>query len=176
MTWTESLVVGGIAVVSSAATLTIQSLFQSSLAATERQHRLVMVNDERLWLRRADLYVEMLGQQGGGMAEGYRGARTEKEWAAQRELVPRVLAFSSSSVRTAWNASAEASRELGDYVDNFWPQWHAAEPEDREAIEIEMHHDTHLRQLESASAESAKNLENLIRSELKTAHEDAAGQ
>ena len=128
-----------------------------------RQQRAV-VQDERLWSRRAETYVALLQYQGVGMIEGYRGAATDPEWAIRDELTAKAAAFASDEVRELWQQSARASLTLQEYLDDTWPQWSGRA--EGLAIEEEMEKDPKLRRFRQASAEAGKQLAKQIRAEL----------
>jgi hypothetical protein len=134
-----------------------------------RQQR-ALAQDERLWTRRAETYVAVLQYQGGGMVEGYRGARTASEWAIRDELTAKVAAYATDAVRKLWQQSALASLNLNEYVEEDWPQWNAAEGYERQELEDVMEKDETFRRFRQASADAGRRLGEQIRAELNTDH------
>jgi hypothetical protein len=132
-----------------------------------RQQR-AMARDERLWSRRAETYVALLQYQGGGMVEGYRGARTAKEWAVRDELAAKAAAFASDVVRELWQQSASASLNLSDHVSEEWPEWGVAPGDEQDEIEDEMEEDQAFCRLRQASADAGGRLAEQIRAEMDT--------
>lgn len=134
-----------------------------------RQQR-AMSREERLWNRRAETYVALLQYQGGGMVEGYRGARTAKEWAVRDELTAKTAAFASDVVRELWQQSASASLNLSDHVSEEWPEWSAAAGDEQDEIENEMEKDQTFCMLRQASADAGGRLAEQIRAEMDPDH------
>ncbi|MBQ1159453.1 hypothetical protein KBZ21_15220 [Streptomyces sp. A73] len=125
--------------------------------------------EERIWNRRAELYVDLIRYQGGGMVEGYRGPRGREEWAVAGQLSARAAAFASDAVQKLWQDSARASRALSDYVAEDWPQWNVAqygEWEDVEDVEAQMEQSATFQEFSRASQEAAQRLIQRIREEL----------
>lgn len=133
-----------------------------------RQER-AAAQDERLWNRRAETYVDLLQYQGSGMImiEGFYGPETAtaREWAIRDELTAKAAAFASDVVRELWQQSALASLALEGYVDDAWPEWTTTGAK-RFGLEEEMEEDPEFRRLRQASVEAGKRLAEQIRGEL----------
>jgi hypothetical protein len=86
-----------------------------------RQQR-ALAQDERMWSRRAETYVDMLQYQGSGMVEGYIEAATDREWAVRDELTAKAAGVASDEVRELWQQSALANLALQSYFDEEWPE------------------------------------------------------
>jgi hypothetical protein len=152
----QSIIAGVFALAGVAVTLLVQGRQQRQRA-----------QDERLWNRRADAYVAMLRYQGRGMVEGYRGAAPAEDWNVRDELAAKAAAFASQKVWDLWQQSAESNRELQEYVDEAWTQWHgvAGGPHALE-LEEEMEADPDFRHARQARADAARRLASQIRVEL----------
>jgi hypothetical protein len=139
------------------------------LVVQGRQHR-SMAQDERLWTRRAEIYVAVLRFQGPGMVEWYQGPRTADEWANRDELTAKVAAFASDKVQKLWQQSAQASLELDSYCQENWPEactpsaWEDAELADR------MEKDETFRRLRQTSDDVRRRLADQVRAELDPDH------
>ena len=61
-----------------------------------RQQR-ALAQDERMWSRRAETYVDMLQYQGSGMVEGFIESASEREWAVRDQLTAKAAAWKAAS-------------------------------------------------------------------------------
>jgi hypothetical protein len=131
-----------------------------------RQQR-ALAQDERMWSRRAETYVDMLQYQGSGMVEGYIESATDREWAVRDELTAKAAAFASDEVRDLWQQSALANLMLQSYVDEEWTELTGGAGV--LAIEDATEKEPELRRLRQASARASKQLAVQIRAELDVA-------
>jgi len=127
--------------------------------------------EERMWNRRAELYVDLIRYKSGGMVSGYRGPRTQEEWAVVDQLSARAAAFASDAVQELWQDSARASRDLSDYVAEDWPQWNVAQHGewfDVEDVEDQMEQSATFQEFRRAWDDASRRLIRKIREEIGT--------
>jgi hypothetical protein len=136
-----------------------------------RQERTAAQN-ERLWSRRAETYVDLLQYHGSGMIEGYRETATAIEWTIRDVLTAKATAFASDEVRELWQQSAKASFEWEAYIDDEWPQLSVAVVDSAEREEAEK--DPEFRRFRQASEEAEKQLAVQIRIELDISRPEGA--
>jgi hypothetical protein len=163
---------GGISMTAVLASI-LTGLFTLSAAMTtlflQGRHQREMVQDERLWSRRAETYVALLQYQGMGMIEGYQGSATAREFAMRDELTAKAAAFASDALRNQWQQSALASLALEEHVSEGWPEWSAAKGAQQLDVEQEMEEDLEFRNLRQAVVDARTRLTAQIRAELRSA-------